>query len=432
MPKANLKKMTKTELIELARKRKVAIKTSMLKAEILALLEKAEKAKAKKPVKAKTAAAKAKKTPAKKAAPKTTPAKKAKPPAVKTAAPVKAKKTKTAAARPAAARKAAPKSPALSEPGPFSRWPRSAAKTKTVPGSAPQRDIELEDKAQEAKFIVGAPDHHEPWETTQPLPAQYGDHRLVLLARDPYWVHLFWELDAHRIDRGLSELGCSMEAVRCVLRVHPLTQDDAFDVDVDFRTGRHYMPLSPPGASFYTEIGMIDPNGRFYCLARSNSVTLPKDGPSEVTDEQWMTTDEEFERIYLLSGGSQAGNGSGSEGHEKREHGARKWVMDFPTSPGSHGSASLGAARERGFRFWLDAELVLYGGADPGSRIELNGEALDTRPDGTFTVRLALPDGDLTLPVRFVSPDGEEAHSAEVSVNRKTRIEQETPDWLLA
>ncbi len=437
MPKPSLSKMTKAELIELARKRKVAIKTSMLKAEILVLLEKHEKstARAKKKVTAKTAAGKGKKTPVKKAAPaakKSPAAKKAKPKIAKPAA----AKTQKAAAKKAVAKK--PAKPA-GKTALFSPWPRAAEQKPAADVASsvglPHGEIELEDKAQEAKFIVGSADHHEPWEEThQELPARYGDHRLVLLARDPYWVHLFWELDPGKIDEGLASLGCSIETVRCVLRIHPQSEGagSVFDVDVDFRTGRHYLELSPPGASFFAEIGMTAPNGRFYCLARSNSVTLPRDKPSDRIDERWMTTDEEFERIYLLSGGREGNGLSGSESIVKHEHKARQWTLEFPTSPvGSHGSAFLGGERQKEFRFWLDAELVVYGGADAGSRIELAGKAVDTRPDGTFTVRLALPDGPLHIPVRFVSPDGEESHSADVDVTRKTRIEQDVPDWQL-
>jgi hypothetical protein len=73
---------------------------------------------------------------------------------------------------------------------------------------------------------------------------------------------------------------------------------------------------------------------------------------------------------------------------------------------GSFGSAKIQEPRrELNFGYWLDAELVLYGGADLGATIELSGQKLNLRPDGTFTARFGLPEGELELPVTFISPD---------------------------
>ena len=74
------------------------------------------------------------------------------------------------------------------------------------------------------------------------------------------------------------------------------------------------------------------------------------------------------------------------------------------------------------FGYWLDAELILYGGADVGSTIELSGKKLDLRPDGTFTARFGLPEGELELPVKFVSPDRAKVHTVTPNI-RHTKAE---------
>ena len=96
---------------------------------------------------------------------------------------------------------------------------------------------------------------------------------------------------------------------------------------------------------------------------------------------------------------------------------------------GSFGSAQIQEARqEMNFSYWLDAELILYGGADLGSTIELAGKKLDLRPDGTFTARFGLPEGELKLPVTFVSPDRSKVHTVTPNVSRHTKANAGGPD----
>ena len=88
---------------------------------------------------------------------------------------------------------------------------------------------------------------------------------------------------------------------------------------------------------------------------------------------------------------------------------------------GSFGLAEIQKpSQERHFSYWLDVELILYGGADIGSTIKLSGKKLDLRPDGTSTARFSLPEGELKLPVTFISPDQLEVHTVTPNVNRHT------------
>ena len=45
-------------------------------------------------------------------------------------------------------------------------------------------------------------------------------------------------------------------------------------------------------------------------LARSNPVTTPRDGPSEIIDEEWMTSDEIYQRLFAMAVGRGIGMGS--------------------------------------------------------------------------------------------------------------------------
>jgi hypothetical protein len=74
--------------------------------------------------------------------------------------------------------------------------------------------------------------------------------------------------------------------------------------------------------------------------------------------------------------------------------------------------------------FWFQAnlELVVYGATEPGSNVVLAGRSIQLRTDGTFTVRLALPDGFHTLPAQATSPDGQETRCFEFELYRLTRV----------
>jgi len=396
MPILDLSKMTKDELLRLADKIKIPVKKSMLKGDILRVLKRETK-KAAKLAEAKKAKTKSQKTPSRS---------------------VPKKKSKRSYAR--------------KNPVSRSASPSKFKGTKGYDVKSLQPKFELEDMAQEAKFIIGKPDIRDEsrGEISPELPLNYGDNKIVMLVRDPHWCYLYWELQEGNIEDGLRRLSRSRSEVRHVLRIHPASGGKApFDVDVDFRHQNHYLQLSP-GASFYSEIGLIDNEGNFAALAVSNTVSLPLDSPSEIIDEKWITTDENFEEIYILSGGevaetgkTQAGFGQNGSANLQKPRLGQKRIDSNISSPGvgSFGSAQIQKpSQERSFSYWLNMELILYGGADRGSTIKLSGKNLDLRPDGTFTVRFGLPEGELKLPVTFISPDQAEVHIITPNVTRRT------------
>jgi hypothetical protein len=72
--------------------------------------------------------------------------------------------------------------------------------------------------------------------------------------------------------------------------------------------------------------------------------------------------------------------------------------------------------------FWLavNAELVIYGATEPGARVSVAGRPVRLRPDGTFSLRLALPAGQFTLPVSAVSGQGDEGRYMVLRFARET------------
>ncbi|MBI4389351.1 MAG: DUF4912 domain-containing protein [Nitrospinae bacterium] len=309
--------------------------------------------------------------------------------------------------------------------GPASRLRRGSA----APGRRPAETHEFlprvlaEDAAQEAKFKIGRPEIRDEMrgEAMEELPRGYEDNRLVLMVRDPYWLYTYWDIHRGKVEEGARALNRGLHELRWILRLHPATSAGAaanlppIDFEVDPNSRSWYVHVNSPGSSYYAELGLMDPDGKFYRLALSNAVTLPSDRPSDIIDERWMTTEEEFQKLYAMSGGFRIGAGS-----EQFQRGQRLPFGLFSGAVSSFWSAAIPAKRERKFWFWLDAELIVYGGTEPDARVTLGGQRIQLRPDGTFTARFALPDGVQTIPVTAESYDGIESRTIAPEVARQT------------
>jgi len=60
-----------------------------------------------------------------------------------------------------------------------------------------------------------------------------------------------------------------------------------------------------------------------------------------------------------------------------------------------------------GFRLSVNAELVIYGATEPTANLVIGGRVVPLRPDGTFSFRFSLPDGDYELAVTATSTQDE-------------------------
>ena len=84
-------------------------------------------------------------------------------------------------------------------------------------------------------------------------------------------------------------------------------------------------------------------------------------------------------------------------------------------------SSPAAPAEQRPAGFWLNvnAELVIYGGTEPGASVTIGGRPVQLRPDGTFSCRCSLPDGQHTVTVSALSAEGE-LRQAELQFSRHT------------
>jgi hypothetical protein len=97
---------------------------------------------------------------------------------------------------------------------------------------------------------------------------------------------------------------------------------------------------------------------------------------------------------------------------------------DMPTSPTGveSGVSSLFGGQPGPKGFWLNvnAELVVYGATEADATVMIAGRAVKLRPDGSFSCRFALPDGEFELPVSAISADQTDGRAAELKFSRQT------------
>ena len=93
-------------------------------------------------------------------------------------------------------------------------------------------------------------------------------------------------------------------------------------------------------------------------------------------------------------------------------------------SPGITSVSSPGkkiTPRERSFWLVVNTELIVYGATEPDAKVSVQGKEIKLRPDGTFTLRFALPDGKQVIPVNAVSADQVDERTITPIVTKETK-----------
>jgi hypothetical protein len=304
---------------------------------------------------------------------------------------------------------------------------RKPARPRTQVAAARDTTGTAEEKVESSKYDVGVPTKDLSAKVPRDLPAGYGKDRINVLVRDPYWLHAYWELTRHAIQRAEAALGQEWHTSKPILRLLDVTSNDITntsestvrDIDIHGGCNNWYIDVANPPRSFRVDIGYLARSGRFYVLARSNVVHTPRAGVSDVIDENWADIDpKKAERIYAMSGGFDPG-ASSLELKQLFEERLRR-PLGSPAVT-SFGSGGFVAGRGRKFWFQLDAELIVYGATEPNARVTLQNEPVKLRPDGTFTMRFSLPDSRQIIPAVAVSPDGVEERTIVLAVERNTK-----------
>ncbi len=330
------------------------------------------------------------------------------------------------------------------------------------------------------RYSLGPTPPVERLEAEGALPESYGTRQLLLAARDPHWLYAHWDLTLEQ-QRRYNALSRHRHLV---LRIYTETATGAPETEVHVHPeSRHwFVHVRRAGAKYTAEFGYYPARGDWVTIAASGVTLTPLDTASGDATVEFATIPYELPMAKLLSLVKEALRENvplvealrelRAQGHPglprsapppaewtpaqeralaqviSMDHVRRVWmgsleitelirrqavqelasmaaaVLSAPTSPGgAPGSVSSpfgGARAAKGFWFNINAELIIYGATEPSATVTIAERKIKLRPDGSFSYRFALPDGQYDLPVVAVSADQTDGRAAEMNFSRGT------------
>ncbi|MCL5773743.1 MAG: DUF4912 domain-containing protein [Firmicutes bacterium] len=145
------------------------------------------------------------------------------------------------------------------------------------------------------------------------LPEGYGENRLTLMVRDPYWAFAYWEVAGWKKKEIEKNIG-KEKFQRSTLVIKIFWDSDfksleemknlLMEIDVTGPARSWYINLGKPGCKFKALLGYKTPDGEFIVVAVSNNIETPRATFSDIVDENWLHLEETYRRIQTLVGDS--------------------------------------------------------------------------------------------------------------------------------
>ena len=250
--------------------------------------------------------------------------------------------------------------------------------------------------------------------------------RLVVMVRDPFWLHAYWELSNTSVQRVKAVMRQHWHGAKPVLRLYQVDKNGTTsstrrivrDVEIHGGVSNWYVDVQDPPKHYQMDIGYLAADGGFFSLVTSNAVTTPQAGSGDSFDQNWAAVAKDSDRIYAMSGGYSDSLPS-RELKEVLEQRLQRSMGDPSATRFGPGPTANG---QSDFNFKVDTELIVHGEAEPGTHVTLRGEPVCLRADGTFAVRFTLPDRRHVLPVVAQSRDGAEQRTIVLAVDRNTKV----------
>ena len=127
------------------------------------------------------------------------------------------------------------------------------------------------------------------------IPWSYGDTRIVALARDPYWIFAYWEINGAVREKIQQQYGSEgWSSGKLLLRVYDVTNNYFFDskmileIQVNDYSNNWYINTEQPIHTYLLELGLLLADVSYIFIARSNLVTMPRDVLSDIVVEEWL------------------------------------------------------------------------------------------------------------------------------------------------
>ena len=329
---------------------------------------------------------------------------------------------------------------------------------------------------------VPPPDHLEGVESSGELPEAYGTKQLLLTARDPHWLYARWDMTRQQ-QREYNRLAAEGHLIIRIF-INAIGGQPYSVVPVHPESTHWFIHVAQAGTKYLAELGYFQAAGKWVVISTSGATLTPPDAMSEDTSAQFATIPIEVPFAQLMELASRAvrenlplaevllqlragghkipeasvAGGKWTPGQERAlasiitmDRVRRVWMgsveitellrrqlrremaslvsaqFSLPSSPmGAVSSISSisspfgGRERKKGFWFNVNAELILYGATEPDAQVTIGGRPIKLRPDGTFSFRFSLPDGQYDLPAIAVSADQTDGRAAELKFARGT------------
>jgi len=310
------------------------------------------------------------------------------------------------------------------------------------------------------------------------LPESYGTKKLFLTARDPHWLYAHWDLTREQ----QLKLNAQSADGHLVLRIyaHKIEGHPTYEIHVHPESRHWFTHVERAGNSYIAELGYYSALGKWTRISVSSGTMTPPDAISSETDTDFATIPFEFpfaKLLELIKAAVCENLPLAQALEELRRHGypdlprvtasgpavplpaqwtpaqeqalakiinidavRRVWmgsleITELIRRKLAHEISSLGASqfgvsslsspfggmeKSKGFWFNVNAELIIYGATEPDAKVTLGGHEIKLRPDGSFSYRFSLPDGNYDLPAVAVSAAGDDARAASLKFSRVT------------
>ncbi len=252
--------------------------------------------------------------------------------------------------------------------------------------------------------------------------------RFVLLVRDPFWLHVYWELCSRLIERAKAAMGHAWHTAVPILRLFRIVADGmnnprrdiVRDIRIHGGVNNWYVDVQDPPGTFQMEIGFVSREGNFFPIASSNIVQTPQSqivaGTAKL-DGHWDSVSEDFDRIYKLSGGTEKNGGELKTVFEEQ----LRRSMSLPLISRFGARSAHYERTKRNFEFTVNADIVIYGQTDPSVQITISGEPIRVANDGSFSIRYNLDEKRQVYPIEAKGSDGIETQQVILAIDRNTK-----------
>lgn len=285
---------------------------------------------------------------------------------------------------------------------------------KNAAKNEPAKKVAAKVKAAEKETVKNPVAEKVPFRNPETVQSPFSAEYLVLMQRDPNFLHAFWDVKTERVKEALAG------GDKLVLRLY----DISTDLTVLRNKNRKFRDIEIPAdaKSWYVQnrgavscaasIGSVNTQGEFVPLVEAPAMQVFSfEGVRPSADNVF----------FKASLGTAGIGGFGSSGLSSPT--IASWLERLASSSESFFSGALSSSAfssgsllqspvdtvnyGKDFFLWVKTRLIVYGGTRPDAHLQVRGEPFPLNPDGTFSFEQDLPDSTQVIPVFATDKDGD-------------------------